>query len=46
MPNQDIPETAATSEPNESFDKILSQFERSHVVRQAEGTREGTVVSF
>jgi small subunit ribosomal protein S1 len=45
MPNQDIPETAATSEPNESFDKILSQFERSHVVRQAEGAREGTVVS-
>jgi small subunit ribosomal protein S1 len=45
MPNQNIPESAATSEPNESFDKILSQFERSHVVRQAEGTREGTVVS-
>ena len=45
MPNQNIPESAAGSEPNESFDKILSQFERSHVVRQAEGTREGTVVS-
>ena len=45
MPNQNIPESAASSEPNESFDKILSQFERSHVVRQAEGTREGTVVS-
>lgn len=45
MPNQNIPESAASSEANESFDKILSQFERSHVVRQAEGTREGTVVS-
>ena len=45
MPNQNIPESATSSEASESFDKILSQFERSHTVRQAEGTREGTVVS-
>lgn len=45
MPNPNIPESSANTEPNESFDNILSQFERSHVITQAEGSREGTVVS-
>jgi len=33
------------AEPGESFGTILSQFERSHTPKSAEGLREGTVVS-
>jgi small subunit ribosomal protein S1 len=45
MSNPKIPESSATPEPDESFGSILSQFERSHALRKAEATREGTVVS-
>ena len=45
MSNSKIPEPAVTSEPNEAFGNILSEFERSHAVKGAEGTREGTVIS-
>ena len=45
MSNPNIPESSATSEANESFGKVLSQFERSRTVKRAEGSCEGTVVS-
>ena len=44
MSDPDIPESPATTEPDESFGDILSQFEQSHAA-PAEGSREGTVVS-
>ncbi|PYV74297.1 MAG: 30S ribosomal protein S1, partial [Acidobacteria bacterium] len=33
------------AESGESFGSILSQFERSHAAKAADGLREGTVVS-
>jgi len=45
MSNPKIPESSAAPEPDESFGSMLSQFERSHALRKAEATREGTVVS-
>jgi small subunit ribosomal protein S1 len=45
MSNPKNLESAATSESNEAFGNILSEFERSHAVKGAEGSREGTVVS-
>jgi small subunit ribosomal protein S1 len=45
MSNRNIPEPSTTTEPNESFGSILSQFERSHAVKRVEGSCEGTVVS-
>src|SRR4051794_29080242 len=38
-------ESSSTGEPAESFDTVLSQFERSQTTKAAEGLREGTVVS-
>jgi small subunit ribosomal protein S1 len=45
MSNPNTPESPVVSEPNESFGKLLSQFEQDHTVKRTEGTREGTVVS-
>src|SRR5213080_3319416 len=45
MSNPNIPESQSRAESGESFGSILSQFERSHASRAAEGLREGTVVS-
>src|SRR5881396_4122788 len=45
MSNSDIPESPTRAESGESFGSILSQFERSHTSKAAEGLREGTVVS-
>jgi small subunit ribosomal protein S1 len=45
MSNPNIPEPQTMAESGESFGSILSQFERSHTSRAAEGLREGTVVS-
>jgi small subunit ribosomal protein S1 len=45
MPDPEIPKSFNNAEPEESFGSILSQFERSHTVKPAEGSREGTVVS-
>src|SRR5436305_3789960 len=45
MSNPNIPESPDRAESAESFDSILSQFERSHTAKAAEGLREGTVVS-
>src|SRR6266705_5107870 len=45
MSNSDIPESPPRAESGESFGSILSQFERSHTSKAAEGLREGTVVS-
>jgi len=45
MSNPNIPEPSTVQEPSESFGNILSQFERTHEARQAEGSREGVVVS-
>jgi small subunit ribosomal protein S1 len=45
MSNPNIPESQTGSELGESFGSILSQFERSHTSKAAEGLREGTVVS-
>src|SRR6266699_5963872 len=45
MTKSSIRESPTPSELNESFGSILSQFERSHTSKAAEGLREGTVVS-
>ena len=45
MSNPNIPESSTTAEAAESFGSVLSQFERSHTTKTAEGLREGTVVS-
>src|SRR5437588_13079837 len=45
MSNPNIPESPMQAESGESFGTILSQFERSHTSKPAEGLREGTVVS-
>jgi small subunit ribosomal protein S1 len=45
MPDPEIPESPASTEADESFGDLLSQFERTHSVKLAEGSREGTVVS-
>jgi small subunit ribosomal protein S1 len=45
MSDQNNPETAATPETTESFASILSEFEQSSKAKQAEGSREATVVS-
>jgi small subunit ribosomal protein S1 len=45
MSNPNVPESPTKAEPGESFGTILSQFERSHTPKSAEGLREGTVVS-
>jgi small subunit ribosomal protein S1 len=45
MPNPNTPEPPAISEANESFENILSQFDKSHTTKRVEGSREGTVVS-
>jgi small subunit ribosomal protein S1 len=45
MSNPNIPESSTTAESAESFGSVLSQFERSHATKTAEGLREGTVVS-
>src|SRR6266480_3816203 len=45
MSNPNIPESQTSAESGESFGSILSQFERSHTSKSAEGLREGTVVS-
>ena len=47
MSNPDIPESEAGAEPNESFEDILSQYEKSHSHKAEDGSRrlEGTVVS-
>jgi small subunit ribosomal protein S1 len=38
-------DSSVASDPNESFDTILSQFERDRTPKAAEGLREGTVIS-
>ena len=43
MPDPNTPDPATTSD--ESFGNILSQFEREHTARRAEGSREATVIS-
>ena len=45
MPDPTTPESPTTNEPTESFGNILSQFEQTHTVKRAEGSREGTIVS-
>jgi small subunit ribosomal protein S1 len=45
MTKSSIRESPTPSKLNESFGSILSQFERSHTAKAAEGLREGTVVS-
>src|ERR1700745_3507782 len=44
MSNSNIPESPS-AESSESFGNVLSQFERSHTIKPAEGLRDGTVVS-
>lgn len=44
MPHPTTPESSS-SQPNESFGNILSQFERDQPVKRSEGARQGTVVS-
>ncbi len=47
MSNPRIPDSQSTAEPDESFGELLSQFERSHSHRAADGSRqiEGTVIT-
>jgi small subunit ribosomal protein S1 len=45
MSKSNIPEAPVNAESGESFGALLSQFERSHTTKSAEGLREGTVVS-
>src|SRR5438034_3551718 len=45
MSNPNTPESPMRAESGESFGLILSQFERSHAAKAADGLREGTVVS-
>ncbi len=45
MSDPHTPEASAAPETSESFGSILSQFEKSHTTKTAEGSREGTVVS-
>jgi len=45
MSNSNPSEAPVKVESGESFGSILSQFERSHTSKNAEGLREGTVVS-
>src|SRR5438477_5448122 len=45
MSNPNTPESPMRAESGESFGSILSQFERSHAAKAADGLREGTVVS-
>src|SRR2546425_4275484 len=45
MSNPNTPESRMRAESGESFGSILSQFERSHAAKAADGLREGTVVS-
>jgi len=41
----DIPEPSPANEPSESFGNILSQFEKTHGAKPAEGLREGTIAA-
>jgi small subunit ribosomal protein S1 len=45
MSKPNTSEAPVKVESGESFGTILSQFERSHAPKSAEGLREGTVVS-
>ena len=45
MSKTNTPESPVTAESGEPFGALLSQFERSHTTKNAEGLREGTVVS-
>jgi small subunit ribosomal protein S1 len=45
MSDPTTPESPTANEPTESFGNILSQFEQTHTVKRAEGSREGTIVS-
>lgn len=47
MSNPINPESQSTTEPNESFDQVLAQYERSHARPSADGRAqlEGTVVT-
>ena len=47
MPNSIVPESQPTPEPNESFDDLLSQYEKSHSRKKEEGGKGliGTVVA-
>ena len=45
MPDPNLPESSVTTETDESFANILSQFERGHTTKQVEGSREATVIS-
>jgi small subunit ribosomal protein S1 len=45
MSNLTNPESSITSEANESFADILTQFEHSHTAKRVEGSREGTVIT-
>ncbi len=47
MSNPSIPDSQSTSEPDESFGELLTQFEQSHSHKAADGSRqiEGTVIT-
>lgn len=47
MPNPEIPESPTSAEPDESFDKLLTQYEQTHSQRRQEGGQGlvGTVIA-
>ena len=45
MPDSNIPQSSTSAEASESFADMLSQFEQTAKTRQAEGSREATVIS-
>jgi small subunit ribosomal protein S1 len=45
MPDTNTPDPLSSNEANESFENILSQFEREHATKREEGSREATVIS-
>lgn len=45
MPDPNTPDSSTSNDIAESFGSILSQFEREHTTKPAEGSREGTVIS-
>src|SRR6478672_7122554 len=47
MSNPSVPESTSTPEPDESFGDLLSQYEKSHARKPAEGAEglQGTVIA-
>ena len=45
MTDPNVPDSQPTNDSTESFEDVLSQYEKSHVRKPTEGGREGTVIA-